>query len=234
MGAAMPEAQNLGAVRHYYSVLRDTGKNLLSVYGIWERGGAYNDSVTPSTYCSQYRAHITETIKSLIPTGKVVFSVGCGNGFVEGDLVKDGFAVRAIDCNSEAVELSRKKGVDAREVDFFALEPNSLGDVDLVYADGFIGHLFRMDSGLARVFEKLQSLKLRSGTWVVLSNDAPRDPLALFAPHEKLADFWFISRSYLESQLQRAGFSNTKSHYFSYERPLSGLRDRTICLAQIP
>src|SRR5579872_5197149 len=144
-------------VRDYYCTPRATsvGGPLLSRYEIWENGEALNDSVTPSTYCAAYRAHMTLKILSLATSQRNIFSIGCGNAFVEADLVARGFCVQAIDYNAEAVELAAGKGVEAFTSDYWALPAGFLAKFDLIYADGLLGHLYRPDTGLDRFFEAL-------------------------------------------------------------------------------
>jgi SAM-dependent methyltransferase len=168
--------QALDFVRDYYCQRRMVDGAPMSIYQIWERGGAYNDSVTPSIYSPEYRSHIVLKLLSLTNEGGTIFSMGCGNGFVEADVAHCNRSVRAMDYNEEAVRLTAAKGVEAFQADYFELPPSSLSDVDLVYADGFLGHLFQAGSGLAAFADKLRILAPRSGAWVVFSNDAPRDP----------------------------------------------------------
>ncbi|VVN13934.1 class I SAM-dependent methyltransferase [Pseudomonas fluorescens] len=226
--------QDLQQVTDYYGTSRKFGDSNATIYEIWEQGGAFNDSITPSTYSPEYRSHLGLKLKSLTQEGATIFSIGCGNGFVEGDLVEARRQVRAIDFNDEAVILSRKKGVDAHKVDFFKLEPGSLAGVKSVYADGLLGHLFHPELELKPTFDKLKELNLDSGTVLVFSNDSPRDPEALFAAHDKVDGFWFISRDYLRDALIEAGFEIQESYYFPYTRPISGLRNRTMCVALVP
>jgi hypothetical protein len=226
--------QDLDRVRDYYTSLRSVGQTDASIYAIWEKGGAFNDSITPSTYAPEYRSHMVLKLLSLTPDGANIFSLGCGNGFVEGDLVVLGRKVRAIDCNEEAVELTRKKGVEAFTADYFTLLPADVADADAVYADGFLGHLFEPEDEIRPALSKLESLNLKSGTHVVFSNDAPQDPQAAFAPHERVEDFWFISKNYLQESLRSFGFAPVESYYFPYLRPISGMRNRTVCIARVP
>ena len=225
-----PAEQYLASVQEYFCSPRPVGDTDRSIYEIWEDGGAFNDSVTPSTYVPAYRAHIGNKIRALTSVGSSVFSLGCGNGFVEGDLVHSGRTVRAIDCNEEAVRLTRDKGADAFTADFFALGPEDVADAEVLYADGLLGHLFDPDTGLEPALSKLVSLRLRPGVHLVLSNDSPRDPQAAFAPHERVEGFWFISKDYLSGSLAALGFDVLESYYFPYRRPLSGERNRTISI----
>jgi SAM-dependent methyltransferase len=224
----------LARIRDYYCLPRSVGSAPKSIYDIWENGDAFNDSVTPSTYVPEYRSHITLKIRMLTAPEATVLSLGCGNGFVEADLVAHGRDMRAIDCNAEAVELTRKKGVDARIVVFFELRQEDAADVSAVYADGLLGHLFDATEELAPALGKLRDLALRPGTYLILSNDAPRDGKADFAPHEHVDGFWFIARDYLHKSLASFGFEPEESYYFPYQRPVSGMRNRTICVALVP
>jgi SAM-dependent methyltransferase len=226
--------QDLNRVRDYYTSIRQVGSTSGSIYTIWEQGGAFNDSVTPSTYVPEYRSHMVLKLLSLTGRGATIFSLGCGNGFVEGDLVCRQRTVRAIDCIPEAVELTRKKGVDAFAADYFTLSPTDTAGVDVVYGDGILGHLFDPEEELRSVLEKLSSLDLKSGAYLVFSNDAPRDPQQDFAPHERVEDFWFLSRAYLQKILITFGFAPVEGYYFPYLRPISGMRNRTICVARVP
>lgn len=226
--------RDLSYVHDYYCSLRSVGNVDTSIYDIWENGGAFNDSITPSTYVPEYRSHIVLKLLSLTLDAANIFSLGCGNGFVEADLVQHNRTVRAIDCNEKAVALTRKKGVDAFTADFFALRPSDVVDTDAVYADGLIGHLFDAEGGINHALVKLVSLNLKPGAFLLLSNDSPRDPSVPYAPHERLKDFWFVSRGYLQDSLSSFGFETTESYYFPYLRPISGMRNRTICIARVP
>ncbi|MGW7489019.1 class I SAM-dependent methyltransferase [Streptomyces sp. NPDC054786] len=230
----MQTKQDLGVVRDYYTAQRSVSQDEESIYAIWERGEAFNDSVTPSTYVPEYRSHMLLKLMSLTEDDASVFSLGCGNGFVEGDLANLGRAVRAIDFNEEAVELTRTKGVDAFRTDYYELTAADLAGTDAVYADGFLGHLFDAQDELRPALEKLASFGLKPGTRLVFSNDAPFDSAAAFEPHHRVKDFWFLSKDYLRESLEAFGFSSVESYYFPYQRPISGLRNRTICVVRVP
>lgn len=225
--------EHLDRVHDYYCSPRRVGQGEQTIYEIWENGGAFADSVTPSTYVPEYRAHIRDRIVGLTAAGAHVFSVGCGNGFVEGDLVRSGRDVRAIDCNEEAVRLTRSKGADAFTADFFALRPSDVSGTDVLYADGLLGHVFDRDRGLVPALTKLVELSMHHGAHLVLSNDSPPDPGADFSAHERVEGFWFISKDYLRRSLTSFGFDVLESYYFPYERPVSGPRNRTICVTLV-
>jgi SAM-dependent methyltransferase len=234
-GRKVPQDRSdLSHVYDYYCSERPTGYKSDSLYKIWERGEAFNDSITPSIFVPEYRSHVV--LKALTLTGEAsnILSLGCGNGFVEGDLVTHGRNVRAVDCLEEAVELARAKGVDAFAGDFFALEPHHFEDIDMVFGDGILGHLFDREEEMKPALNKLASLGLKPGSWLFFSNDPPRDPEVPFAPHEVVPGFWFLSRNYLHASLASFGFDPVESYYFPYRRPVSGLRNRTICIARVP
>jgi hypothetical protein len=222
-------------VRDFYCLPRSTsaGEPLRSRYEIWEKGEAFKDSVTPSTYCSAYRSHMGLKIRSLTNRNGNVFSIGCGNAFVEADLVAKGLRVQAIDYNHEAVELAVAKGVEAFTSDYWDLQPGCLAAVDTIYADGLLGHLYQPGQGLDAFFGTLETLKPRPGSWMVLSNDAPLQSGSSVAPNESVNGFWLLSRAYLTETLQRFNFVVWESYSFPYERPVSGIRNRTICVARI-
>ncbi len=225
--------QDLEKVRAYYSGQRDVGGRNVNIYQIWEDGGAYNDSVTPSTFSGEYRSHIVLKLLSLTAKSDRILSLGCGNGFVEAELNRHERSVIGIDCVDEAVRLTKAKGVNAVLRDFFDLQPADVQDLALVYADGFLGHIFSADTGLLRFFQKLRSLNLRPGCRLVFSNDAPRTS-DLVQKHDTLEDFWFLSKEYLSAALGASALIHLESYSFPYFRPISGLRNRTICVAYVP
>ncbi|QIH33419.1 methyltransferase domain-containing protein [Sphingobacterium sp. DR205] len=201
-------------------------------YQIWERGEAVGDSITPSIYCKPYREHLVNKIASLVEDKGSVFSIGCGNAFVEAELVNKGLSVSGIDFNEEAVELAALKGVDACVSDYYDLKKESLFDFDVVYADGLIGHLYENEGGLDRFFHKLKTLTYKS--WIVLSNDAPLEDETTVMPNKMVNGFWLLSTNYIKKSLERFGYIIHEDYYYTYERPKSGTRKRSICIAKSP
>lgn len=202
-------------------------------YEIWEKGEALGDSITPSIYCEEYRKHLGDKIGSLIDSNASIFSIGCGNAFIEAELVKKGIKVDGIDFNQEAAEIASKKGVNATSGDYYNIENGSFQNYDLIYADGLIGHLFKEDNGLERFFEKMKLLNPKKGCRILLSNDAPLKNEEEFAKNESVKGFWLLSIEYLRDILERFGYEVEEDYYFSYERPISGTRNRSICIAKV-
>ncbi len=223
--------QNMKSLLDYYKTPRSDGE---TIYAIWERGEAFNDSVTPSTYVPEYRSHILLKFLSLTEEGSRIFSFGCGNAAVEGALVEHGRRVGAIDVCPEAVELACKKGVEASANDFFAISPDDVSGFDAIYADGFLGHLFDSVEEVGPTLHKIKELDLRSGTVLLFSNDAPPDRSVPFTAHERVDNFWYLSKDYLAERLVGSGVEVLESYYFPYVRPISGLRNRTIVVARVP
>lgn len=225
--------QNLHQVREYYGTLRPVGSDLETIYQIWERGEAFNDSVTPSTFCPYYQNHMMSKLRSLSTPGQRVLSLGCGNAVLEARLAAEQRNVIGIDCNLQAVDLARQKGLVAMEADFLALEPSALDPIDLVYADGFVGHLYTRQEELRQVFEKIRSLPLRPAAKILISNDAPLDPALDSQPHNVLDEFWFVSHRLVARHIEDAGFKVDEAYTFPYLRPQSGMRNRTICIGSV-
>jgi hypothetical protein len=225
--------QNLSQVHEYYGTLRTVNGELETIYQIWERGEAFDDSVTPSTYCPYYRNHMLSKLRSLTSPGQTLLSLGCGNAVLEAYLVAEERSVIGVDCNAQAVSLARQKGLTAMEADFLAMESSTLDPIDLVYADGFVGHLFTLDGQLREVLAKIRSLPLRPMAKVLISNDAPLDAGLDSQPHNSLSDFWFLSHRMVAQNLANSGFIIDEAYTFPYLRPKSGMRNRTICIASL-
>lgn len=206
--------------------------NMMSLYEIWEAERGFGDSVTPSTYCEAYRTYMCGLITQRLPEGGSVFSIGCGNAFVERDLVSMGHTVDAIDVTQDAVRLAQAKGVGARVGDFLKMPQGSLGTYDVIYADGLIGHLVREDCRADLFMQALNRTAPGPVARLIFSNDAPRDLSKDIEPHPNVEDFCFISKDYLERLLLDSGYEVEFSGYYEYSRPISGVRKRTICIAR--
>lgn len=162
---------------------------------------------------------------------KRILSLGCGNAFVEAELIRQGFDVFAIDINSEAVELALAKNVPAKQIDFFDFQAPSAKPYDLIYADGFFGHLYSISSGCEHVLRKVHSLLSKRGK-IVISNDGPSDN-TLVQAHKSVPNFFYLSTQFLKQQGEICGFTASEMDNYEYNRPLSGPRKRTIVTLSI-
>jgi SAM-dependent methyltransferase len=203
-----------------------------SMFHIWENGGARGDSVTPSTYSSGYREWMTNLLAGLLAESDTpaLLSVGCGNAAVEAVLAAAGYQVLAVDALPEAVTLARNKGVDAVCADVLTWTP-PFQRWGVIYADGLLGHLYDPATGLAHVIERFASWLLPHTGVLVISNDGPRSHDET-EPHPDVPGFAWLSCPYICGQLGKAGFQDISSASFTYERPLSGPRDRVIVTAR--
>jgi SAM-dependent methyltransferase len=229
---ARTDDERFAHIEDYYSRLRAANGQELSIYQIWERGEAHADSVTPATYSKEYQSHIVLKAERLTTAQSRVFSIGCGNAGIEAVLQQRGRRVDAIDCNREAVALANQKGVAATQGDFMSMCPDSLAPYDLVYADGLIGHLCSAQEGLGPFLQGLARAGLRTGAKLLISNDAPRKPGADLEPHGSVEGFWLVSHLHLADRLVQSGYKVLESYTFPYHRPQSGLRDRSVCVAE--
>jgi len=213
---------------YYQKKLSCDGHIGASIYEIWEKGGSYLDSVTPSTYCLDYRNTMVGRLMGVIGSDKTrrVLSLGCGNAFVEAELVRRGLDVFAIDINREAVELALAKQVPAAEVDFFDLQLTDGRPYDVIYADGFFGHLYNAVDGCKHVLLKARTLLSPMGK-VVISNDGPSDNSTVQA-HKSVPDFFYLSTQFLKQEGESCGFVAQELTNYGYTRPLSGPRTRSI------
>jgi SAM-dependent methyltransferase len=215
-------------IRQYYETPRNGSD---TVFSIWERGEAYLDSVTPSTWDPAYRAWIANLIEDTIgrnPAARVL-SVGCGNAFVESDLTRRGYDLLAIDICPGAVALARRKGVSAAEADVNAWQPGR--SFNLIYCDGVVGHLFQKDDGCQRVLRRLRSWLDPAFGSLLVSNDTSLTGQDI-QEHPAVQNFFLFSSGYLEHQLAGAGFQAMSSTIYTYLRPLSGKRSRAVILAR--
>jgi SAM-dependent methyltransferase len=202
-----------------------------SIFDIWEKGGAKGDSVTPSTYSGPYRLWMSDLLRKLLTETERagLLSVGCGNAAVEAGLVTEGHRVLGVDALAEAVELARAKGVEAVCANVLTWTPPP-EPWTVVYADGVLGHLYDLAHGLRQVLRRFRSW-LPEGGALVISNDGPNTDAEVQA-HPEVPGFVWLSRVYLHRQVEESGFRDVTSSHFTYERPLSGQRERVIVTAR--
>lgn len=220
--------QDAQTVREYYLVERDQRRN---IYEIWEAGGAFNDSVTPSTWCEDYRRWIVKQLEQQLgfDRSKRILSVGCGNAFVEQDLCEKGYQLRAIDINESAVKLALDKGVPATVADIYEWEPE--GNLDLIYCDGVLGHLYVEGAECREALTRLRQWLTPGEGILLISNDASKDGRAV-VPAPGVKGFFHFSREFVVSELVKSGFKPVDTTSYLYQRPVSGPRRRLMIVAQ--
>ncbi len=222
-------AKNHDDLVNFYS---GDGASGTSIFEVWETGGSRGDSVTPSTYSAQYRNWMCDLlVGELKRNGGGLLSLGCGNAAVEAEVARQGFPVLAVDAMEEAVQLARKKGLDALCADIYQWQPDETWTV--VYIDGVLGHLYGAEDGLLPVLARIRSwlaprTDSESGVaTLVASNDAPNDGSSVQkAPG--VNGFHWLSTEYLRDQALGAGFDRAATQAFSYDRPVSGPRTRAV------
>jgi SAM-dependent methyltransferase len=197
-----------------------------TIFDVWEKGEAHGDSVTPATWSPEYRHWITGLIAEELDGDRTgVLSLGCGNAAVEAELIAAGHRVLAVDAMPRAVALARAKGVPAIRADLTTFTPDE--DYSVVYLDGVLGHLHGshdVPAVLTRIREWPPTAAL------ILSNDGP--PSGDSAPAPGVNGFHWLSVRYLTDVVTEAGFTSVTGHTYSYHRPISGERVRSVVVAR--
>jgi SAM-dependent methyltransferase len=222
-------ARNYDDLIKFY-ISGDPGKP--NIFQVWEHGGSRGDSVTPSTYSSEYQDWMCgKLVAELERNGGGLLSLGCGNAAVEARVARRGFRVVALDAMDEAVALARRKGLEAFCADIYQWEPDDPWSV--VYIDGVLGHLYDPEVGLVPVMERIRSwlgprVDSASGVaTIIASNDAPNNG-AETQKAPGVNGFYWLSAEYLRDQALKAGFAEAVVEDFKYKRPVSGERVRAI------
>jgi SAM-dependent methyltransferase len=219
------------ALRAFYLSDADGAK---SRFHIWDRGGAVGDSVTPSTYSRPYQLWMNELLRKFLDDGDdpALLSVGCGNAVIEAALTADGYRVLGVDALDEAVALALDKGVDAMCADVLTWTPPDTARWNVIYADGILGHVFDQgEGGVRHVLKRFRSWLPDGEGVLVMSNDEPRIEADVQA-HSEVPGFSWLSGPYLHTQAEAAGFQDIWTTWFTYERPLTGPRERVVVTAR--
>ena len=214
---------------NYYSQPREEGKN---IYTIWKEGKAYKDSITPAIFDRNYREFMTTKIESLVnyKVTSNILSIGSGNAFVESDLHQKGYQVMANDVNEDAIEIARKKGLSVILADINQWEPEQK-NFDLIFCDGVVGHLYKPEVSLTKLFSRLRDWLVSKQGVLLISNDAAVINAPVH-PHPRVKGFYWFSADYLRSELLKAGFEVVENESFIYHRPLTGEKERLILEAR--
>ena len=227
----MSDTDQVRAVREYYVQAADNGEEP-SIYHIWEKGAGRGNVTTPATSSPPYQQWIADLLRGLLadsPDPRVL-SVGCGNGVIEAQIAAGGVRVLGVDAMEPAVELTRAKGVEAVCADVLNWTPPS-EPWTVLYADGSLGHLYDPDAGIQHVLERFKSW-LPEGGVLVLSNDPPWTGDDDVQKHPDLA-YWFLSESYMRREVEQAGFRDVASGVFTYQKPVTGARDRIVVTGRV-
>lgn len=205
-----------------------------SLFQIWEEGGARDDSVTPSTYSTEYRSWMTEKLVAELDRGEGggLLSLGCGNAAVESEIARKGYRVLGVDAMEEAVVLAKAKGVDAVCADIGQWSPDEPWSV--IYMDGVLGHLYDPGKGLRPAMERIRAwlapARDAGVATFVASNDATNNG-ALAQPAPGIAGFHWLSAEYMRDEAIAAGYDDVTVEEIHYKRPRSGDRVRSIIIA---
>lgn len=222
----MADSDQIRAYRDYY--LQDNDGEP-SIYHIWEDGSGRGNVTTPAQSSPEYRRFMSDLLRGLLAASPDpgLLSLGCGNAKIEAGIAADGFRVLGVDALDQACELARARGVDAVCADVMRWTPPA-GPWTVVYADGSLGHLYDRETGVTAALTRFQSWVPAGGT-LVISNDQLGD--ADVAEHPDLP-YFFFSRSYLHRQVEECGFRDVTSTVFTYQKPLTGARDRIVVTAR--
>ena len=204
-----------------------------SRFHIWDRGEAVGDSVTPSTYSKPYQLWMHELLRKFLDDGDepALLSVGCGNAIIEAELAAAGYRVLGVDALPEAVALAKGRGVDAVCADVLTWMPPASTRWNVIYADGILGHIFDQAKGVQHVLARFRSWLPDGKGVLVMSNDEPRTDAHVQA-HSEVPGFSWLSGPFLHTQAEAAGFQDVWTTWFTYERPLTGPRERVVVTAR--
>ncbi len=204
-----------------------------SRFHIWDRGEAVGDSVTPSTYSRPYQLWMNELLRKFLDDGDepALLSVGCGNAVIEAELTAAGYQVLGVDALPEAVALAKARGVDAACADVLTWMPPTSPRWNVIYADGILGHIFDQAKGVQHVLARFRSWLPDGEGVLVMSNDEPRTDAHVQA-HSEVPGFSWLSGPFLHTQAEAAGFQDVWTTWFTYERPLTGPRERVVVTAR--
>lgn len=226
------QSRQINDLLEFYLPKREGDPNLFEV---WENGDSRGDSVTPSTYSARYREWMRDKLLHHLKRtgGGGVLSLGCGNAAVEAELVRSGHRVVAVDALSEAVELANAKGVEAVQADISVWSPPEPWSV--IYMDGVLGHLYDPADGVQPILRRIRSW-LAPGpngvaTFVASNDDTRNGEQAQPAPNVR--GFHWLATGYLGEQALAAGFTSVEIEHFSYQRPQTGDRRRSVIAAHV-
>jgi 2-polyprenyl-3-methyl-5-hydroxy-6-metoxy-1,4-benzoquinol methylase len=214
-------------IKIYEDVIKD-GK---SRFELWEKGGSFGSSVTPSTFDKTYLNKITDLISQILEVkNPKILSIGSGNAFIERELAERGCDVLATDVSEQALKLANEKGLKTQYLN--AREEFLLKDkFDMVILDGVIGHLVENERSVQVFLEKCKAILNENGI-VFIAHDEPINNVP-FQEHPEIPSFYWFSKEYLEDVFTESGYTSIKSKYIEYLRPGHNGRRRVIVWGKI-
>jgi trans-aconitate methyltransferase len=224
----MADSDQIQSYRDFY--LNDNAGEQ-SIYRIWEDGSGRGNVTTPAQSSPEYREWMTNHLLELLAESSDpgLLSLGCGNGKIESGIAAGGTRVLGVDALDDAVELARERGIEAVCADVLSWTPPP-GPWHVIYLDGILGHLYDRDTGeVSHALKRFRSW-LPEGGVMVVSNDPPWDDSEVQV-HRDLP-YFFLSQRYLQSQVESCGFREVTSAVFTYEKPVTGPRDRIVVTAR--
>ena len=212
----------------------------LNLFEIWEGGGARGDSITPATHSPAYRTWMHDKIVNAMTAQGTnrLLSLGCGNATIEGVLVGEGYQVTAVDALAEAVRLAAAKGVESIQADITHWTPQE--HLPVIYMDGVLGHLYEPSShSLLPILERIRSwldgsatdTDGRGGTLIASNDSTSNGNSAQAAPG--VTGFHWLTVEFMRLQALAAGFDRVEAETFTYERPMSGTRVRSVITSHV-
>ena len=106
-----------------------------------------------------------------------------------------------------------------------------VGPWTVIYTDGMLGHIADSADAVQHAVRRFRSWLPEGGT-LVISNDPPRNDAEL-QENPKVAKYFWYSQEFLHRQVEACGFREVTSTYFTYQKPLSGPRDRIVVTARL-
>lgn len=201
-----------------------------SIYHVWEDGSGRGNVTTPAQSSPEYRAWMTDHLRTLLAASPDpgLLSLGCGNAKIEAGLAEEGVRVLGVDALEDAVALARARGVEAVCADVLTWSPPP-GPWTVIYLDGILGHLYDRETGVGPALQRFRSWVPEGGVLVV-SNDPPWDDSEVQV-HKDLP-YYFLSQAYLHGQVEACDYRDVTSTVFTYEKPVTGPRDRVVVTAR--
>ena len=199
-----------------------------SVFDLWEEGAIRAELSTPAVWSREYRDLAISLVLRHHRRSGLAISLGCGNGFIEGELRARGITFFGLDRETRAAILAKSRSAATLVGDAEALPVRS-ESVELLFADGLLGHLWRSDEGFQPFLAEARRALVTGGV-AILSNDlSDGNEVSLKVTADSRARFFRGPQGYVRQQLMKVkGLVPLQEYVWRYLRPGRGLRDREI------